>query len=274
MFLDRVPVIDVVDLQTHFSSATFLKVQTTDDVWNAFITCWVSVYIGFPDRIRVDNGSQFTSQKWIELAKKVGVKIVTSAVEIHNSLGAGERYHHPLRRIFNKIRYGEPTIDPHMALKVSVKAIIDTMNSDGLVPSLLVFGVLPLFPPVNATLPIQQERMRSLQIARMEMETIPAEIRLRRALLSNLPAASSIPLYSDQEDLVYRGDEKPFKWAGPFHITRLEDKQVYNDRNGKEVQQSITQVKPFHRDVFLKNIHDSIRSFVKPSKQYLNAFIT
>ena len=127
-------------------------------------------------------------------------------LKAHNSLGPGERYHEPLRRIYQKIRYSEPGINIQLALLLAVnltarsnaslalKAINDTMNPEGLVPSLLVFGVLPRFPPFNTELPGQAppvlvtqcppDRMRALQMARAEMETISAELSLQRALVS------------------------------------------------------------------------------------------
>ncbi len=42
------PVLHIVDRGTHFSAATFLKSESAVDLWNAFVTCWVSVYVASP----------------------------------------------------------------------------------------------------------------------------------------------------------------------------------------------------------------------------------
>lgn len=248
MFLDKIPVLHVVDTQTHFSSAVFLHSQSTEAVWHAFLECWATLYTGYPDKMRVDQGSQFTSKRWKELTEMTGIQLCLSGVESHNSIGSGERYHAPLRRIYQKIRYSEADIQPELALRLAVKAMNDTMNPEGLVPSLLVFGVLPRFPALHTQLPNHEERMRALKVAQMEMETITSELRLRQALLSRLPNASKQDLEIGQEVLVFREDEKPIKWTGPFKITRIEDKQVFVDKAGQQVQHSVAQVKPYVKD--------------------------
>ncbi len=104
-----------------------------------------------------------------------------------------KKYHAPLRRIYNKIVHDEPRIDRTLALRLAQKAMNDTMGPNGLVPSLLVFGMVPRFPAVNSKLPHQVVRMRSLEIARTEMATIVAELRIIEALRSLVsPAARYI----------------------------------------------------------------------------------
>lgn len=112
MWLDGNSVFHVVDLHTHFSSAIFLRGKSTKDVWNAFIVCWASIYPGYPDKFRVDQESIFESREWQQLSNDAGIQVQLSGIESHNAIGAGERYHAPLRRIYKKIREDAPTIDP------------------------------------------------------------------------------------------------------------------------------------------------------------------
>jgi hypothetical protein len=86
--------------------------------------------------------------------------------------------------------------------------------------------------------------MKALEAARAEMETITSELRVRRALSAIIPTASTEPYSAGQKVLVYRDNESPH-WQGPYSIIRIENKQVYIDRNGKEVQHSISQIKPY-----------------------------
>jgi hypothetical protein len=78
----------------------------------------------------------------------VGVELAISGIESHNSLGVGERYHGPLRQIYDPIMDNSERADPVLALKVAVKTMNDTLGPEELVPSLLVFGSLPR--PVGA----------------------------------------------------------------------------------------------------------------------------
>lgn len=48
MYLERRPVLHVVDLQTRLRAARFLGKISTDAVWTAFLECWVKTYVGHP----------------------------------------------------------------------------------------------------------------------------------------------------------------------------------------------------------------------------------
>ena len=43
MWIDQKAVLHVVDLETNFTAATFLKHQKVDGVWNSFISCCVAL---------------------------------------------------------------------------------------------------------------------------------------------------------------------------------------------------------------------------------------
>lgn len=98
-----------------------------------------------------------------------------SGIELHSSIGVGEKYHGPLRRVFLKVSDEHPTLDPATILRLALKGCYDTLGPNGLVQTLLVFGALPSLPTANPTLPKQRERMCALQSARREMEQITNE---------------------------------------------------------------------------------------------------
>ena len=162
MWLNSKAVLHVVDTQTHFSSAAFLRGQTVEDVWDAFMFCWVTQYTGFPVKIKTDQGSCFTSLRWTSRTNAVGTEMETSGVESHNSLGPGERYHEPLRKVFKNIMDEQPDMRNEHALRLAIKACNDTLGPEGLVPSYLVFGCIPRFPSVDSSLTKQKERMQAM----------------------------------------------------------------------------------------------------------------
>ena len=165
MCIEKKAVLHVIESEIGFNSATFLAYQTVEDVRDAFVICWASLYIRFPMKMSIDQGSAFTSVRWSNRAKAVGTEIQESDVEAHNSLGSGERYHALLRRIFLKIREEHPKMGKNIILKLPVKAMDDTLGPKGLVPSYLVFSCIPRFPSTESTLPTQQQRMDAMQSA-------------------------------------------------------------------------------------------------------------
>lgn len=117
--------------------------------------------------MRLDRDSVFTGREWTQLCADAGIEIQLSGVESHNAIGIGERYHAPLRRIYLKIRHDTPSVDAEVALKLAIKAMNNTMGPEGLVPSLLLFGIVPRFPSVNTALPNQIDWMIALEMAQV-----------------------------------------------------------------------------------------------------------
>lgn len=70
------------------------------------------------------------------------IELTYTLTESHNSLGAAENYHAPLRRMYKKVRIDFPHIDKEVLLALANTAMNDTCGPEGLVPSLLVFGVV------------------------------------------------------------------------------------------------------------------------------------
>ena len=67
MFLDGKALLHIFDSATRFSSAAFLDKdfdQSVEGIWLAFIQVWCTMYTGYPNRIRVEQGSSFTSDRW------------------------------------------------------------------------------------------------------------------------------------------------------------------------------------------------------------------
>ena len=62
MFINNKPILHVVDEVTHFQEATWLRNSTSAEVWKSFLRCWSMVYIGPPDYLRVDQGTNFVSK--------------------------------------------------------------------------------------------------------------------------------------------------------------------------------------------------------------------
>jgi transposase InsO family protein len=252
MFLGGKAVLHIVDTATRFSAATFLDShtatygQSVEGVWLALIETWFTLYTGYPNRLRTDAGSIFSSPRWRQLSEMVGISLRISGIEAHNSLGIGERLHEPLRRIYEKVQMDYPHISPRIILKITVKVMNDTIGENGLVPSLLVFGVVPRFPMLSTDLPNQKERMAAISLAKMEMNSIIAERRVNTALRKNAPSSVDYVFAVDDEVLVFR--ERTNSWTGPFKILKVNDKILTVQSMDKMYQSdfNVQQVKPYY----------------------------
>jgi len=194
MYLDGKPVLHVVDKDTLFSAATLLQGETVEAVWWAYTRSWVYAYAGHPEAMHTDQGPQFVAAGWRALVHAAGTRHIESGVESHNSLGAGERYHAVLRNIYRRVKRDHPDAPLEVVLALTVSAMNQTMGPHGLVPTLLVFGLIPRIPVSPLRLAAQLDRMRAADTARKEMRAQVARARLRVALRDRVPAASDADL--------------------------------------------------------------------------------
>lgn len=242
VWLDGRPVLHVVDLQTRFQNAVFIRSKTTETIWQAFIDIWSSTYTGFPATLHFDQESSFVSADMERNCAEQGISLSVSGIESHNSIGAGESYHRQLRRVFNCIRSETPNVEPEHALRLAIKAINDTAGSNGLVPSMLVFGTVPSFPASPRHNPKQRERFAALKAARDEMSQIVCEKRLNDALRRKLPDSTSYLIRPGDNVRVFRETSKA--WDGPFQVTKLDRKLVTVTDGIKAKTFNIAQVLP------------------------------
>lgn len=195
------------------------------------------VYVGYPNKPKVDQGSVFTSKKWEERASSHEIEIQLSEIEIklsdiasHDSIGVGERYHGPLRKIFNAIQNENQREDPEIILPYAIKGINDTMGENGIVPITFVYGWAPSFPFLSSRLSKQRDRMGILRTPTKEIATIVAERRVMKTLQSKLPSSTQNLIEPGDWEHVYREQSKC--WEGPFVVSKVCRKQIYVEVQG------------------------------------------
>lgn len=191
MWLNLNPLLHIVSVENE----SFINEKSSYDLWNDLIDCWVSVYNGFPDAIRFDRESSFASAKCRENTKDVEIKLQLSGNNEKKSIVNGEIYHYPLRIILDIVIIEEQHIHDRIVSIMAIKSINDTKGRNGVVTSLLVYGVLSPFPATSEISMIQKERFQALKSARAEMETIEAEPKHNRVLKSKLPLAIKIEVF-------------------------------------------------------------------------------
>jgi hypothetical protein len=120
----------------------------------------------------------------------------------------------------------------------------DTAGPHGLVPSLLLFGVIPLIPGEEKCFPDQSRRSEAMVIAREEYRQIVSRSRVRVALPRKPPPAANYCFIHKHPVYVYRENER--HWTGPHLVVSSDAKQVFVAFGERKVARSfnMTQVKP------------------------------
>eukprot|EP00171_Calliarthron_tuberculosum_P008498 IDg8498t1 len=234
---------------THYGAAQFLEKVDTDSVWNALLKCWVLVYAGMPDIFFCDQGSVFTSKKWEKLSEENGVMLKFSGTQHHNGLAIVERYHAPLRTIYRRVKIECPELGSGLILQSAVKAMNDTVGPEGLVPSLLVYGIPPRYTPAGLSpmLLDQRQRHEAIRIAREEFFRISNKLRISRALNAKVPESADRIFKEGDLVRVYREELKSY--SNPVPIISLHESNrmaTVQMRPGLQKLYSITQLKPYN----------------------------
>jgi hypothetical protein len=178
MYIEGQPVLHVVDEATRFQAARWLRNMSAQHAWDTLRACWIDVYVGPPDEIVHDAGTNFDAAEFRQYAASMTIGINQVPVEAHQSVGIVERYHAPLRRAYKIIKDefdvngtadGGKGIDKTMMLQMAVKAVNDTAGPDGLVPTLLVFGAYPRMSELDPPAPTISQRATAIARAMEEV---------------------------------------------------------------------------------------------------------
>src|SRR6266487_5250031 len=119
----------------------------------------------------------FISIEFKQLANSMAIEIKEVLVEAHNSVGLVERYHAPLRRLYEIIQdeLKDEYIDKEMILQMAVKAVNDSVGPNGIVPTLLVFGVYPRLTEIDPLSPSVTKRAEAIRTATKEVRRLYVE---------------------------------------------------------------------------------------------------
>lgn len=206
-----------------FKNDLFIRSKSTGDLWNDFNNCWVIVNTGFQETIRLDLRSSFTSENFRNNAMDIGIDLKFRGIESNNAICQGEQFNNTLKRILNAKFIEKSRFTDALVLRLSIEAVNDTMGLDGLVPYILVLGVLPSFPCTNYQSLNQRGRFNALRTANTEMETIVTEKLIRKELKSKLPPLQIAYDFRRSSTCLPRTYRK---WEGPFTLTKSTPKII------------------------------------------------
>lgn len=115
-----------------------------------------------------------------------------------------------------------------------------TIGPSELVRMLLVLDAFPRFSPIHCLFPDQNTCRKALEMTRIEMAIIVAQLRTAQALCHRVPPESNPILQPGMKARVDRETNK--RLNGPYEVIKISDKQVYVNCNRKLVQFKTSQI--------------------------------
>ncbi|KAK1912598.1 hypothetical protein P3342_004534 [Pyrenophora teres f. teres] len=253
MYINQKPVLHAVDEATAFQAARFLRDMKASTTWDTLRAMWIDMYVGPPDTIATDAGTNFASEEFVNNANAMMIDVHEVPVEAHQSIGKVERYHAAIRRAFEVISadIGTSTTTKDDILQMAVKAVNDTAGPEGLVPTLLVFGTYPRLSKTSPLSPSITARATAIRKAMAEVRKIKAKRQVNEALGTRngpndiVTQVLELPLQSNVK--VWR---EGLGWTGPHTLIALNNDQTAAviDTHGKQASFRITSVQPYHQD--------------------------
>jgi Reverse transcriptase (RNA-dependent DNA polymerase) len=222
-WIEKKPVLHIIDRGTRFSAAAFLPAQDAVTVWNTFVRCWVMLYIGWPDSMLTDQGSVFISRAFHSCCNTSGITLRHVGTEAHNSMNVGEKLHGPIRETFLKLKETHPELDDDTRLAHCIYAANAHSGPDGLCPLALVFGVQPKLPG-ETRYESHTDRIRASLRAREEYARLLAKRRIRTGIKAKPPEIQDIA--AGQHVYVHRERDG---WSGPHVCMGADGKRAIVD---------------------------------------------
>ena len=144
MYIHNPPVLHIVDEVMHYSALAFLKSDKSSEVWKTILCCRSRVYLGPPDFLRIDLGSNFTSKEFLDSADADVISVMPARIASAKTMSHVERYHSCIRTAFNKIRQSVPkTESDDDYLHIGGKSLNETIGPEALCPTILLYGAIP-----------------------------------------------------------------------------------------------------------------------------------
>lgn len=133
-------------------------------------------------------------------------------------------------------------MEPEIILRYAVKGLNDTMEPNGLVSSLLVFGFMPIFHMDNKANPIHNTIMKMTELERDKLLKIRTEQRIATALGTNIPPSAKYTIKAGDEVLTY--SERERKWIPNPRVVVVYGKHVCINTGKRIVNLHIVMILP------------------------------
>ncbi len=203
MYLNRKPILQVIDSVTTFEATRFLKDMSARTAQNTLRTCQIDTYLSPLDIVVHDTRKNFVFTEFKQLVNSMAIEIKEVLVEAYNSVSLVKRYHTPLRRVYKIIQdeLKDEHINKEMILQIAIKAINDSVGPNSIVPTLLVFGTYPRLTEIDPLTLSVTKRVEAIYTVTKEVHYLYIERQVKDALTihngPNTKITLDLPLQSD-----------------------------------------------------------------------------
>ena len=119
---------------------------------------------------------------------------------------------------------------------------------------------------VASDLPEQKERIQAIALARSEMETVVAKLRIANVLKRKVPPAATTMITPGSQVLLYREKEK--QWVGPVIAKTVDGNTVHIQDHQRNLRPfSVTVCKPYLTSIQAQEI-----SLLRTEKSVIDCF--
>ncbi|KHJ32126.1 hypothetical protein EV44_g3759 [Erysiphe necator] len=198
--------------------------------------------------------SSFVSREFNQRASSMAITAMSVPVEAHWSIGLVERYHHTLRRCYKIIteELKDSVTSKDVRLQMVIKTVNDSAGLNGLIPTLLVFGIFPRMCNLDAPSPDITKRASATKSAVDEVIRVRAKREVNESigqrngpsttLVNNLTMGSKVLVIREG---IAGGSGR---WTGLFELLSFErETWIVRLSNGPTNLRS-TVVKPYYID--------------------------
>lgn len=126
---------------------------------------WINTCFGLPDLVIADAGKQFMAKKFKQYITNIGIIVKNALIKTYYFIGMVKRYYRPLRQVYFIITTEISGIEPDLVLQMFFIAINDSVDSNGLISTFLVFDVYSKIIEQDLLFPLITQHALAMQKA-------------------------------------------------------------------------------------------------------------
>ena len=226
-------ILHMIDVWSRYSMSTFIEKKMPQLVIDSLMKRWIAIF-GVMKGIISDNGGEFTAEEMMDVASKLGVRLLTTAAKSPHQNGLNERVHYIVDSMLYKLRLQFPKVKLDVLLGWANMAKNSIHMNHGFSSHQLVFGSNPTLPNIlTDELPalddctiseVFAQHLKCLHSARQLFIQSESDERIRRALRHK--TRNTNERFSHGDEVYYKKDGSA-RWLGPARVMFQDGKVIF-----------------------------------------------
>ena len=232
----------ILDRSTRWAEAIPITATTAADCAEALFTGWISRF-GLPDLLTSDRGSQFSSEVWAAVCRRLHIKHAMTTAFHPQANGLVERWHRQLKAAL-RARLCGPDWEVHLPW-VMLGLHAAPKDDSGVSAAELLFSSKLVIPGQLLTAPAVEEEqlVRELQSDTSSFIPLPLRPRSYAAVAAGIPDALATAAHVYVRRDGYAPPLSP-RYDGPFLVKQRFSKYFAIQMGGRVEHVSVDRLKP------------------------------